>query len=856
MIRRGRGSSVETITKRFLVRVRRLKRAPWVDHVLAGVLFFCWVLALFPTCLGKDQVLYLLDISIQNYPFQDYAFNKLAQGLLPLWCRELNCGFPLFAEGQAGTLYLPNIWFHALFSALTAITASVLFHIWSAAVAMYWYLLTRKHAYYTAVVMALAWSGSTYMTQHYFLTPYLSTVVWIPLGLTLIDLGWSANRRWLALLSALVGFQALAGHAPGLFVALSAYILHVLTDLVIRSKSSNYQRLRYGATVLLALGVGLGLAAVQLVPTMELAKRSVRSGGLPYTIMTQMSLPPRMLLSLVAPGFFGSPADDSAWAVSDGYPWEFALYPGLLIVGLAIVGLRPLHDRRTLPSLVITAVGLLLMLGSFTPAYRLLQLVPGASFFRIPARWSLIFLLGLISLAASGLDRVLHESASIRFRKLLFIIPATILLAIVFALNAWFLGTEVRFSEPFFLSARFLRIEAAFLLSCFRSALLLIALLVVLPSRGATRLWRKLLIAFLVVSDLATLAWDYTDTMSERVLTAKPATLNAMVNNLLNGRVLSLVTEQNSPYNWHKGWICDRNSYAKLPETIMMYRPLVDGLEGIALHGWSPLHPSALSELYATISPEVLDMLNVTLLVAPKSHRPPGMEALVEDDLGVYRRVSRAGYISSNWGVIDSKDLGRVMNRAGLLANFHKRILVPTAPAPLHDKWLTSSRSKGTVEVLGHDDNSLGLAILCEQAGAFFLSQLFDPGWRWESAEQGGIQAIEVNLALTALLLPAGAYHLTARYEPWSFRVGLFITLVSGAFLIGSSCVIRPSASRMVALSSGAISAAQVRSIMWVLGFLVGVSVLMGVVSGGWVESLAQISLQKCYDYRALLTFL
>jgi hypothetical protein len=49
------------------------------------------------------------DIWNQNYPFKDFLSHSLKHGELPFWSKDAGTGFSLFAEGQVGTLYIPNL---------------------------------------------------------------------------------------------------------------------------------------------------------------------------------------------------------------------------------------------------------------------------------------------------------------------------------------------------------------------------------------------------------------------------------------------------------------------------------------------------------------------------------------------------------------------------------------------------------------------------------------------------------------------------------------------------------------------------------------------------------------------------
>src|SRR3990172_8206142 len=49
------------------------------------------------------------------YPNKDFLSHSLKSGTLPFWSKDVGTGLPLFAGGQIGSLYLPNLVLYFLF---------------------------------------------------------------------------------------------------------------------------------------------------------------------------------------------------------------------------------------------------------------------------------------------------------------------------------------------------------------------------------------------------------------------------------------------------------------------------------------------------------------------------------------------------------------------------------------------------------------------------------------------------------------------------------------------------------------------------------------------------------------------
>ncbi|MBI1298105.1 YfhO family protein [bacterium] len=149
-----------------------------------------------------------------------------------------------------------------------------------------------------------------------------------------------------------------------------------------------------------ALGVVLGvlLSAAQLLPTLELSDLGLRSGGLTYWDATSFSLQPLNLLWTLLPSYG---LVDLSMVFGVAFT-EFVGYVGTIPLLLALVGLwRSRGQRAWWFGVTFVVLGLFLALGRWNPLYYVLfQLVPGFDLFRTPARWLMLYTLGMAVLAA------------------------------------------------------------------------------------------------------------------------------------------------------------------------------------------------------------------------------------------------------------------------------------------------------------------------------------------------------------------------------------------------------------------------------------------------------------------------
>ena len=179
---------------------------------------------------------------------------------------------------------------------------------------------------------------------------------------------------------------------------------------------------RRAALLACAAGLGVALAAVQLVPTWELTRLSVRAGGLPFNERLSFSLSPLYLARALLPGFATPVPPEHI---------EYVSYVGIAGLALAAVGLfanarrqhrnrstnPPIYQPTNLPIYRLTILGLFFSLGVYNPLYLLLaRFVPGFAHFRVPARWLALYAVGVAALAGAGADCLWRGRVRVRWR--------------------------------------------------------------------------------------------------------------------------------------------------------------------------------------------------------------------------------------------------------------------------------------------------------------------------------------------------------------------------------------------------------------------------------------------------------
>jgi hypothetical protein len=319
---------------------------------------------------------------------------------LPLWNDLWGFGFPGVAESQMGVFYLPHLLLYGTLSTESAYLASLVVHTLWAALGAAWAARRMGTSETGSALAGFAWATSGFFLIHLPHQWGYTVGSWMPWiwGLTWQISRGEGTRRTPWLLTSALAMQVLPGHFQLAFVT----EVGALVIGLVGSRRSVGRRL----ALLVAMAGMIPLAALQLWPTYQLARLSDARRDFEY--LSGFASTPLHLVSYVAPGLFHrSPLwRPVAWDPFHTSPEELLGYVGLVPLFLALVavrrGLRSDPAIRTLA--VVGLITLILGFGPYAPGFSSLIQVPGFSFFRAPARWTLATNLALALLAGRGFD--------------------------------------------------------------------------------------------------------------------------------------------------------------------------------------------------------------------------------------------------------------------------------------------------------------------------------------------------------------------------------------------------------------------------------------------------------------------
>ncbi|HOT91265.1 MAG TPA: flippase [Anaerolineae bacterium] len=463
----------------------------WRDFVPVGILLILPLLIFAPIVLGDKTLLpadalytfapyraaadkmgmtevqngLVADLILQNYPWKRFLTTALQTRELPLWDPYIFAGHPFLANGQHSALY-PLTWIFFLLPLPRAFGVFIALQLGLAGIAMY--VLGRTIG---ANRLGALLAGATFELSGFLVVSVVHPMIvaaasWLPLLLTFVELTVRRARfmrqeramlPW-ALGGALtLGLQIFAGHAEITYFALLVMAMFgawrlIHTALTHPHTAWRTEVLSPALGLLLMVGLGLALGALQLLPLYEVVNSSFRQGTVTLSEVLRWAYPKRRIITFLIPNFFGNPTHTTLWNFFTGetlratvnahgeaissFDWgiknyvEGGAYLGILPLLLALVAVvspqslvegrkSKVESRRSKivdkaldwlrqPYVPFFTVLSLFSLGCIfgTPIYALVYALPFLSQSHSPFRWVFPLTVAVAALAGLGATRV------------------------------------------------------------------------------------------------------------------------------------------------------------------------------------------------------------------------------------------------------------------------------------------------------------------------------------------------------------------------------------------------------------------------------------------------------------------
>ncbi|HYR61488.1 MAG TPA: YfhO family protein [Actinomycetota bacterium] len=330
-----------------------------------------------------------------------------ASGHLPTWDPWAQGGMPHLGSAQAAALYPPNL----LFLVAPPIVANNLGIVATFLLAgIGAWLLARLlcEDEVAAAVGGLGFALSAFMFAHIGHQSVIAAAAWLPWMIYGYErLIRRATALRLLLLALVIALALLAGSDQVFFTELLILAVYAVT---VALAGRPRRPLQSAGLAILGVAAGLGLAAVQLLPTIAVAGISVRTAK-SFAFSMSYSLPKSHIPLLLFPylfGALGAPGEPYNHIYSGMWnPTELSGYAGAALVVLAAAGLVAMRKHRPARAMgAVAVVCFVLALGPGTPVSHLVFRLPVYGAFRAWARYVVGLDFAAAMLAAYGVAAV------------------------------------------------------------------------------------------------------------------------------------------------------------------------------------------------------------------------------------------------------------------------------------------------------------------------------------------------------------------------------------------------------------------------------------------------------------------
>ncbi|MDI6735665.1 MAG: YfhO family protein [bacterium] len=375
-----------------------------MKNLLPVGLLISLVLLFFGKITCMSEVFFRGDLIISFYPMKLFYAENLKQFNLPLWLPYNQCGFPLLAIGNFGFLYPINLLLFFSLPTVIGINLTYIIHYILAGVFTYLYAKVINLPTISALISGIIFMFSGFLLAHLQHIDILTTAIWLPLILIFMEKILQGNKTpvYVILAGIFIGIQILAGHQQITLYSLLCISLYFFFGILWRHP---HRILTSLAIFILIMLIGFGIGAVQMIPTYELLSLSDRGGGISLKYANSHNFSPLNFITFVLPYFLGDLTTYyGEWNFEEAYA-----YIGIFTLILLLFGIFKKPGNRYIYffSFLLIFSGIL-MLGSNTPLYTMLWHLPVFNAMRAPARFAYLLTFSSAIIAGFGVSRLIN----------------------------------------------------------------------------------------------------------------------------------------------------------------------------------------------------------------------------------------------------------------------------------------------------------------------------------------------------------------------------------------------------------------------------------------------------------------
>jgi hypothetical protein len=728
------------------------------------------------------------------------ALNKVQDetGKYPLWQPWVFSGMPTAeAFTNISNLYFPEYLFRIIFRTGMLIQLA---HLILAGLGVLFLLRYLKCSYWASLLGAVGFMITPFMITMIVFGhgSQMMTAAYIP-WIMMITLKIMEKPSFLhmGLLAILMGFQLQRAHAQIAYYTWMLAGAYVLYTIVINFKKPEKQTstlLGFGGFAGAAI-IGIGIALIIYLPSMEYTSFSVRgagvSGGADYNYATSWSFHPKEILTFLLPSAFGF-GGQTYWGFM---PFtDYPNYMGIIVLLLAVYGLMAKRNQLSWFLLGSSLLALFISFGKhFSMIYDLFfDFFPYFNKFRVPVMILILVQFNVAVLCAIGLDALteLKEKIVPRWFWIVSGILGLWLLILVMGSGVLESFLQQSFSQPRTRDPNAIHAINNLRMEIWNKDAWLLVLYVGL-GLGAVWMWinRKInkniflaVIITIAIIDIATVDWRIIHPSPNSGRSASTISTKSIDRYFKVDPVINFLQKQDGDFRIYPvGNLFGESRFRAF------------GIESVG--GYHPAKLKTTNEFLQRTknisSFPLMKMLNVHYLISAQPISFPTIEEVFKGKMRAGRGVISATVyelkdkLPRTWFVetVEAKQddqLWRMINEATFdPAN--------TAYVDLDNEDISGEYSKGIVKNIERSIHNISIDVICEEESFLVISEVYYP-LRWKCTIDGRpVQTIETNNLIRGVKIPAGNHTVEFVYDRSSFNKGILISFIS--FLVALSFI-------------------------------------------------------------------
>lgn len=734
--------------------------------------------------IGSDQ-------AAQFYPWRVLVRDLFRQGVVPLWNPYSYSGYPLLANAQSAIFYPINL-VAILIPLQYAFTFKAVLLLFIATSSTYFLARKINNSIWAAMFAAIAYGFSSPLIV-WLGYAIVEVVALFPLLLLLTEKLFCRQRGWLVLgIGFVLGLMGIAGHPETLVNCMVAWAVYLFFRFILFYFDGHVSTLKIRGIVLrlaIASFLGLGMSAVQLLPTWETLQQSYgyhsRDGtGLPQLLQSGAERGDWLsLVLLIWPNFFGNPVwrqyGFDEWLAFRDYN-TLAVYTGFLPLILAPFAFRQARQNKIIlvfAALFVVSLALQLKLPGFFFVTRL----PIVEKLEV-ARFRFFVVLSLAVLGGFGLDEFVRRS-----RKLYAIIILLLITALYFTLGQFGLGmlrsgnrwlpASVPWGQLWAMAGNATAFDWSIKAVSPVQLSFVLPVLLAIAVVGITTFIKSKTVAavaltLLLAADLFFVNADFNTALPPKLdpqqLIPKSELLTFLQDKLQPTDRLAALGITFLPNASSLVHVSDVRGY----DLMINWRYFDLFSHSPGFHNYGP------GGFFLTEPNHLLSLLGTNYLLTPVLLPDETPVFVSPNGLSVYKLESS---MPRAYPVFHVKVMDAPSARDAILGNTFDPGQVAIIEQVPPNWWVSPENPSvhtATVQITNYQPN--WVEVSAQSSAPFFLvlTDGYDPGWNVYINNQ--LQPLyQTNYIVRGVFVPAGENQIVFAYQPWSFNVGAILTVLS-----------------------------------------------------------------------------